>query len=184
MKQAEKANEWHLVEEEFQITLWSYKNAICTIVDNRNNKRKNHSRGKCGPDYTSVYSSEDFHLPPDRPAGRPIEVTYKYDDNQRMHCTFKDVESGRYLEMDIDTKTEFFFKQQGRKTKGDVLGWFCGWIRKEWSKKMEILIAIIIGLWIYKSFTNAEKRKFVINCSETQEQIDDAESASYQKIVY
>lgn len=46
---------------------------------------------------------------------------------------------------------------------------------------MEIFIAIIIGFWIY-SIVNKEKRKFVINCSETQEQIDDAESASYQKI--
>ena len=28
-------------------------------------------------------------------------MTYSYDVNQRMHCTFEDVESGRVLEVDL-----------------------------------------------------------------------------------
>jgi len=43
-------------------------------------------------------------LPPGRPAGRPVEVTYSYDTNQRMHCVFRDVETGLTLEMDIDAQ--------------------------------------------------------------------------------
>ena len=35
------------------------------------------------------------------PAERPIKVTYSYDLNQRMHCAFEDIESGRLLEVDF-----------------------------------------------------------------------------------
>jgi hypothetical protein len=28
-------------------------------------------------------------------------VTYSYDLNQRMHCSFKDIESGRQLELEF-----------------------------------------------------------------------------------
>jgi len=41
-------------------------------------------------------------LPADRPAGRPVEVTYSYDTNQRMKCVFRDIESGRELVKDLD----------------------------------------------------------------------------------
>jgi hypothetical protein len=40
-------------------------------------------------------------LPPDRPAECPIKVTYSYDVNQRMHCKFEDVESGKTLAVDL-----------------------------------------------------------------------------------
>jgi hypothetical protein len=42
-----------------------------------------------------------LELPPDRPAECPIKVTYSYDENQRMHCKFEDVESGKMLEVDL-----------------------------------------------------------------------------------
>jgi len=40
-------------------------------------------------------------LPSSRLAGRPIDVSYSYDDNQRMHCLFEDVESGRKTEITL-----------------------------------------------------------------------------------
>jgi len=53
------------------------------------------------PRYVNRIATYKFELPPDRPAGRPVKVTYSYDVNQRMHCRFEDVESGRALEVDL-----------------------------------------------------------------------------------
>ncbi|MCU0915137.1 MAG: Hsp70 family protein [Planctomycetes bacterium] len=53
------------------------------------------------PAYVNQIAGYSFELPPDRPAERPIQVTYSYDLNQRMHCKFEDVESGRMLEVDL-----------------------------------------------------------------------------------
>ncbi|OHB62111.1 MAG: hypothetical protein A2Y76_04630 [Planctomycetes bacterium RBG_13_60_9] len=53
------------------------------------------------PAYVNRIATHSFELPPDRPAERPIKVTYSYDMNQRMHCKFEDVESGRVLELDF-----------------------------------------------------------------------------------
>jgi molecular chaperone DnaK len=53
------------------------------------------------PEYAKVLFDDDMPLPPNRPAGRPIEITYTYDTNQRMHCLFKDVESGRQAEVSL-----------------------------------------------------------------------------------
>ena len=43
-----------------------------------------------------------MELPEGRPAGKDIEVTYSYDDNNMMHCSFKDVETGKLLEVEIN----------------------------------------------------------------------------------
>jgi molecular chaperone DnaK len=53
------------------------------------------------PDYVSTIATQSFELPPDRPPERPIKVTYSYDLNQRMHCSFEDIESGRTLDVDF-----------------------------------------------------------------------------------
>jgi molecular chaperone DnaK len=53
------------------------------------------------PSYVNKIATHSFDLPPDRPAERPIKVTYSYDLNQRMHCRFEDIESGRILEVDF-----------------------------------------------------------------------------------
>jgi molecular chaperone DnaK len=53
------------------------------------------------PAYVNKIDTQSFELPPDRPAERPINVTYSYDLNQRMHCRFEDVDSGRTMELDI-----------------------------------------------------------------------------------
>jgi molecular chaperone DnaK len=53
------------------------------------------------PDFVNKIATEIFELPAGRPAGRPIRVEYSYDPNQRMHCTFKDEESGRTLAVEF-----------------------------------------------------------------------------------
>ncbi len=53
------------------------------------------------PAYVNRIATHSLELPPDRPAERPIQVTYSYDLNQRMHCAFRDIESGRLLELDF-----------------------------------------------------------------------------------
>jgi len=53
------------------------------------------------PAYVNRIATHSLELPPDRPAERPIQVTYSYDLNQRMHCEFQDMESGRLLELDF-----------------------------------------------------------------------------------
>ena len=50
-------------------------------------------------EYVNKIATHKFELPEDRPAECPIKVTYSYDVNQRMHCKFEDVESGRTLEV-------------------------------------------------------------------------------------
>ena len=51
--------------------------------------------------YVNKIATHKFKLPAGRPAKCPIKVTYSYDVNQRMHCKFQDLESGRLLEVDF-----------------------------------------------------------------------------------
>ncbi len=53
------------------------------------------------PEFVNKIATHKFELPPDRPAGCPIQVTYSYDVNQRMHCKFHDIQSGNVLEVDF-----------------------------------------------------------------------------------
>lgn len=52
-------------------------------------------------EYVNKIATHKLELPPDRPAECPIKVTYSYDINQRMHCKFEDVESGKTLAVDL-----------------------------------------------------------------------------------
>ena len=55
-----------------------------------------------------IWEGELGNLPPGRPQGQPIEITYSYDDNKMMKCTFKDAESGKetVADLTIDTETK------------------------------------------------------------------------------
>ena len=65
-------------------------------------------------EYVNKIATHKFKLPPDRPARCPIKVTYSYDVNQRMHCKFQDIGSGRVLEVD------FCLGQNGKMSEGDI----------------------------------------------------------------
>ncbi len=64
--------------------------------------------------YVNRIATHKFELPPGRPAKCPIKVTYSYDVNQRMHCKFEDLESGRTLEV------EFCLDQNGQMSQSDI----------------------------------------------------------------
>lgn len=53
-------------------------------------------------DRVNVLKEAKMILPGGRAAGLPVEATYNYDKNQRMHCMFKDVKSGTKVEVEID----------------------------------------------------------------------------------
>jgi len=65
-------------------------------------------------EFVNNIATYKFELPPDRPAECPIKVTYSYDVNQRMHCKFEDVESGRVLEVDLG------LDQDGKMSESDI----------------------------------------------------------------
>lgn len=58
------------------------------------------------PRFINKIAHKKLKLPKNRPAKCPIRVTYSYDLNQRMHCSFEDIESGKKLEVDL-TLDEF-----------------------------------------------------------------------------
>ena len=58
------------------------------------------------PDFVDKIYEDQMNLPPNRPDNQPIEITYRYDENQIMHCTFKDVNSGQIKEIELHNGQE------------------------------------------------------------------------------
>jgi len=54
------------------------------------------------PQFATIVEEFDFALPPGRPAQQPIKVTYAYDENQVMRCTFLDVNSGKSISRSVE----------------------------------------------------------------------------------
>ena len=60
------------------------------------------------PNFVSIVKEDYLKLPSGRPAGQEIQVTYSFDDNQKNHCEFVDVETGEKTIVEInktDSKT-------------------------------------------------------------------------------
>jgi molecular chaperone DnaK len=74
--------------------------------------------------YVNRIATHRLKLPPGRPAECPIKVTYSYDVNQRMHCSFQDVKSGTELQV------VFSLDRQGNMKESDL---------KEKRQKVEVL---------------------------------------------
>jgi molecular chaperone DnaK len=53
------------------------------------------------PRFVHIVASKELSLPPNRPAGQEIEITYSFDDSQIMHTSFVDVESGKKTEIKL-----------------------------------------------------------------------------------
>lgn len=51
--------------------------------------------------FVKVLAETMLPLPPGRPAGQRIEVTYSYTENQTLFCTFKDVETGEERKLEV-----------------------------------------------------------------------------------
>jgi|TARA_B110000971_G_C20018914_1_gene505311 molecular chaperone DnaK len=58
----------------------------CTITESKS--------PETDPRFVKIIHEESLDLPPGRPANQEIVVTYAYDENQMIHASFKDVESG------------------------------------------------------------------------------------------
>ncbi|MGB2807781.1 MAG: Hsp70 family protein [Sedimentisphaerales bacterium] len=93
-----------------------------TVAEGQTELEVSISQGEdTAPEYVTKIATHKFELPPDRPAERPIKVTYSYDVNQRMHCKFEDVESGRTLEVDCSLDKNGKMSENDRKEKGKKL---------------------------------------------------------------
>ena len=69
----------------------------CTITQSPNNESD--------PRFVRVIWKGDLELPPNRPAGQEIQVTYAYHENGTMHAEFLDVGSKRKTEADIASQS-------------------------------------------------------------------------------
>ncbi len=86
-----------------------------TVKENQSRIETTITQGEdTDPRYVNQIATQKFELPPDRPPDCPIKVTYGYDVNQRMHCKFEDIESGRVLEMDVN------LDDQGNAAEGQI----------------------------------------------------------------
>ena len=54
------------------------------------------------PRFVKVIWEGSLPLPPNRPEGQEVQVTFGYDDHQIMNCKFRDVESGENVFVDIE----------------------------------------------------------------------------------
>jgi molecular chaperone DnaK len=78
---------------------------LYTISDNQTQLHAKITQGE-STDPTSVnIVSEGYLKFPARPAGQPIDIVYSYDKNQRMKCTFTDVNSGKEITLELELKT-------------------------------------------------------------------------------
>ena len=81
----------------------SQRKSFYTIHDNQAELRCTITQGEDpDPDFVNLIAEQVMNLPPNRPAGREVAVTFSYDANQRMSCDFLDVESGRSEHFDLD----------------------------------------------------------------------------------
>ena len=53
------------------------------------------------PNFVKIIWEGDLELPPGRPEGQEIQVTYEYDQNQMMKCSFLDVGTNKKSEVDL-----------------------------------------------------------------------------------
>ena len=72
-------------------------------------------------EYVNKIATHTLRLPEGRPAECPIKVTYSYDVNQRMHCKFEDVESGKVLQVDLSLDRNGKVSQSDIKEQADRL---------------------------------------------------------------
>ena len=73
-----------------------------TMVDRQDRIRIAITQGEDrDPNFVNILAKEVFDLSPDCPAAYPIKVTYSYDLNQRMHCTFEDEKRQKTMEVEF-----------------------------------------------------------------------------------
>lgn len=70
----------------------------CTITESKS--------PETDPRFVKIIHEESLELPPGRPSGQEIIVSYSYDENQIIHASFKDVESGNEKKISISMDSQ------------------------------------------------------------------------------
>ncbi len=70
----------------------------CTITQSSHNETD--------PEFVNVIWQGDLSIPTGRPAGQQIRVTFSYDENQIMQCSFLDISSNRQTSIDLNMDKE------------------------------------------------------------------------------
>jgi molecular chaperone DnaK len=52
-------------------------------------------------EFVNIVAKKELPLPSHRPKGQPVDVTFSYNENQTMECSFKDVETGEHREIEL-----------------------------------------------------------------------------------
>ena len=58
------------------------------------------------PKFVNTIWSGNLDLPPNRPANQEVRITFSYDENQIMKCSFLDVNSGKETSIDLNMNKE------------------------------------------------------------------------------
>ena len=83
----------------------SITESLATVVDNQtalNCHVTQHPEKEEDLTFVGSVWKGKLELPPGRPQGQEIKVTYSYDENQVMNCTFMDVGTGNKTSVDLD----------------------------------------------------------------------------------
>jgi len=82
----------------------SVTESFYTVADNQTTVRcvvTESTSPETDPRFVKVIWEGELPLPPGRPEGQEVKVTFGYDDSQIMFCQFKDVESGNEEKVDL-----------------------------------------------------------------------------------
>jgi molecular chaperone DnaK (HSP70) len=64
------------------------------------------SSDESDPNFVQIVWEGELTLPPDRPKGQVINITYSYDENQIMHCEFVDAKTKTKVEVNLSMGSE------------------------------------------------------------------------------
>lgn len=73
------------------------------------------------PRYVDVIGRLTLKVPPGRPAGCAVTVTYSYDENQRVRSSVLDQQSGKSTEIDIDYRGKGVLTEKQIRRKSSML---------------------------------------------------------------
>lgn len=81
------------VTEKFYTVHEGQRSVECEVTESTAEERD--------PRFVRIVWKGDLELPPGRPAQQEIAVTFAYDENQTMKCSFVDVATGRRTDVDL-----------------------------------------------------------------------------------
>ena len=70
-------------------------------------------REETDPKFVNIIWAGDLDIPSGRPAGQEVKVTFSYDENQIMKCSFLDINSGRQKSIDLNMDKKNSLEKEG-----------------------------------------------------------------------